>query len=59
MPTFPFDAGDFTWLAECFAFIAQEILHAWHDSMRNSVKAWNSRSMHESESWQPCLYTTH
>ena len=50
------DAWDFTCLAGCFAFM-REILHAWHESMRNSVQAWGSRSMRES--WQPCFGETY
>ena len=45
------DAWDFKSLAGCFAFM-WEILHAWRESVRNSVQAWDSCSMHES--WQPC-----
>ena len=42
----------FYMLGGCFAFM-RNILHAWHESVRNSVQAWESRSMRES--WQPCL----
>ena len=31
-----------------------EILRAWWESVRNSVQAWDSRSMRKS--WQPCDY---
>ena len=45
------DAWDFTCLAGCFALM-REILHAWHESVRNGVQARDSRPMRES--WQPC-----
>ena len=44
------DAWDFTCLAGCFAFM-REILHAWCESMRNSVQAWDTCPLRES--WQP------
>ena len=40
----------FYMIAGCFAFM-REILHAWRESVRNSVQAWDSWSM--LESWQP------